>query len=345
MASKTEKSAYKYNKSRRLTMIPEDIKKLISDTPQKKRDTPEPETFEESVKPPTLTIYTFEVEKPEPDSPLVEWTYESPPMTEANWKRVSQDIQNILAYTQQLAYVHCYHPQDIRLLFEAAAKHFLWTTNIPFDNKDLELTSVLNERLKRPKIPQLTEPHWVLKEWEEIMCFMLCGQHLVLPITIGQFENPPIANRPKGQDRRNPPETPTRQHSAQEVSTETLTGILPEDDNAEHTSQLGQTGNEEEDDNFTPTEQRGATTGGGDDDGDNSSSSSDDSGTDSSAPSYKGNTKKVKKKKRTTRGKTPEQQQWELTTGIVMPETSSKLSKRMKGIKIDAPENLNSGDK
>jgi len=32
-------------------------------------------------------------------------------------------------------------------------------------------------------------------------------------------------------------------------------------------------------------------------------------------------------------------------TGIVVPETSSKMSKRMKGIKIDAPGNLNSGHK
>jgi len=49
-------------------------------------------------------------------------------------------------------------------------------------------------------------------------------------------------------------------------------------------------------------------------------------------------------KKRTDRGKRPEQQPWDMTTGIVTPETSSKMSKRMKGIKIDAPENLNSGD-
>ena len=34
-----------------------------------------------------------------------------------------------------------------------------------------------------------------------------------------------------------------------------------------------------------------------------------------------------------------------MTTGIVTSETSSKMSKRIKGIKIDAPENLNSGDK
>jgi hypothetical protein len=163
MASKTDKP-YSYNKSRRLAMIPEDIKKLISNTPRKKRDTPEPETFEESVKPPTLTIFTIDVDKPEPESPYVEWIFESPPMTDANWKRVAHPIENILAYTQQLGYIHCYHPQDIKLLLEAASKHYLWNTNIPFDSKDLELTSVLNERLKCPKIPQLTEPHWVLME-------------------------------------------------------------------------------------------------------------------------------------------------------------------------------------
>jgi len=57
-------------------------------------------------------------------------------------------------------------------------------------------------------------------------------------------------------------------------------------------------------------------------------------------------TKKIKKiKKRTDHGKTPEQKQWEMTTRIVTPETSSKMSERMKGIKIDAPENLNSGDR
>jgi len=34
-----------------------------------------------------------------------------------------------------------------------------------------------------------------------------------------------------------------------------------------------------------------------------------------------------------------------MTTVIVTPEMSSKMSKRIKGIKIHAPENLNNGDK
>jgi len=87
-------------------MIPEDIKKLISDTLRKKRDKLEPQTFEESVKPPPLTVYTVDVLKPEEDSPLTTWEFESPPMTEAKWKKVQPQIHDILAFTKTLRYLH-----------------------------------------------------------------------------------------------------------------------------------------------------------------------------------------------------------------------------------------------
>jgi len=145
-------------------MVPEDIKKLISDTPRKKRDNPEPQTFEESLKAPPLTVYTVDVLKPEEASPLTTWESESPPMTEVNGKKVQPQIHDILAFTQTLGYLHCFHPKDIQLLFEATTKHYLWQPTIPFESKSLELTTVLAEYLKRPKVPQLTERHGVLKE-------------------------------------------------------------------------------------------------------------------------------------------------------------------------------------
>ena len=80
------------------------------------------------------------------------------------------------------------------MLLEAATKNFLWNTAIPFENKDLELTTVLNECLKRAKIPQLIEPYWGLKEWHDIMSFMLCDQNLVLLIVAEKLEDPPIAS-------------------------------------------------------------------------------------------------------------------------------------------------------
>jgi len=69
---------------------------------------------------------------------------------------------------------------------------------------------VLKEPLKCPKNPKLTEPDWVLKEWDDIMTLMLCAQYVLLPVVPRHFEDPPIAKRPKGQDRRDPPKTPTK---------------------------------------------------------------------------------------------------------------------------------------
>jgi len=270
-------------------------------------------------------------------------------MTGATWKKVQPQIHDILAFTQTLGYLHCFHPKDIQLLLEATTKHYHWHITIPFESKDLELTIVLAECLQHPKIPQLTEPHWFLKEWDDIMSFMLCGQHLLLHVVPGQFEDPPIAKRPKGQDRRDPPETPTKQRSAPEVSTGSQTGIVPKDDIVERTSNTGNPNNGEDDEDQPPPLGRGTTASGGDNDGYDSSSSSGSSSSGSSVHSHRSirkPKKKVKKiKERTDRGKTPEQQQWETTTGIVTLKTSSKMSKRMKGSKIDPPENLNSGDK
>jgi len=71
------------------------------------------------------------------------------------------------------------------------------------------------------------------------MSFMLCGPHLLLPVVPGQFEDRPIGKRPKGQDRRDPPETPTKQRSTPEVTIGSHTGIVPEDDIVECTSNTG----------------------------------------------------------------------------------------------------------
>jgi len=158
MPSKMDKP-YNYHKSRKLAMIPEDIKKSIADTSSKKRDTPELQIFTESVKPPPLTLYIVDGLKPEEDSSLTTWEFESPPITKANWKKVQPQIHDILTFTQTLGYLHSFYPKDIQLLLEATTKHCLWNTTIPFESKDLELTTVLMEHLNLPMIPQLTEPH------------------------------------------------------------------------------------------------------------------------------------------------------------------------------------------
>ncbi|HWN09724.1 MAG TPA: hypothetical protein VNO50_10735 [Pyrinomonadaceae bacterium] len=124
-SSKTEKS-YNTKKARRLAMIPEDIKKLITETPRKPRNTPAPpETLEEALETPDLIIYMVNVPKP-PNSPhATEWKYFSPPMSAGNWILIESAIQDILLFIQKLVVAQCYHPEDIKLFYEAATKHFL----------------------------------------------------------------------------------------------------------------------------------------------------------------------------------------------------------------------------
>jgi len=143
------------------------------------------------------------------------------------------------------------------------------------------------------------------------MSFMVYGLYLLLPITPVQFEDRPIAKRPKGQDRSNLPQTPTRQRSAPDVSTGSQTGIVPENDILEHTSNTVNSNNGEDDEDLTPPLGQGSTAGRGDDDRYNSSSSSGSSSSGSSVYSQRSIRKpKMRKKikKRTDRGKTPEQQ-------------------------------------
>jgi len=80
-------------------MIHADIMKLIADTLQKKRDTTEPEAFEESAKLSPLTIYSIVTPKTEEDSSLTTFVFDSQPMTEANWRKVQPQIHDILAFT------------------------------------------------------------------------------------------------------------------------------------------------------------------------------------------------------------------------------------------------------
>jgi len=56
-------------------------------------------------------------------------------MTEAKWKKVQPQIHDILAFTQTLGYLHCFHAKDIQLLLKPTTKNYLWNTTIPFESK------------------------------------------------------------------------------------------------------------------------------------------------------------------------------------------------------------------
>ena len=70
-----------------------------------------------------------------------------------------------------------FHFEDIKLLPEAATKHFLWHLEYTFQEHNLELRAYMSKALKKPMVPINKEPHWVLQNWDDIMTVIMCGTH------------------------------------------------------------------------------------------------------------------------------------------------------------------------
>jgi len=328
-------------------MLLEDIKKLISNTPRKERATRQ--AFEQAVTDPVR--WEFTTTRPGPDSRLTEYQWITPPAPQSFWMQESKRIDEILAYTHGLGLAQQYHDKDIKLLLEAVGKHYLWKeTNYTFVETELDLKVVFQKELKKPVVPLGKEPHWVIKEWDEIMTFALCGRHLQLgrhtvedwdkPVDTmpGSFQQTP---NPKSKGKGTIPTTPDIEPSSSQNTSSQQQRIQPPADDVTHTSNDEDDNNEDEgsdDHNSLPELPPDRTTAGRDDDpNDSSDSSSSDS--QSSASSNKPSNRRRGIIKLTRRGKTLEQIEWQAISGSVAPDP--RLSKKLKNIQIDAPENLN----
>ena len=87
-------------------------------------------------------------------------------------------MQDIITYTQQLGMDQEFHPEDIKLLLEAATKHLLLHLEYLFQENDLELKVYISKVLKNPTVPINKEPHWVLQDLDDIMAFIMCVMYL-----------------------------------------------------------------------------------------------------------------------------------------------------------------------
>jgi len=216
-----------------------------------------------------------------------EYQWYTPPAPQSFWKKESQRIDEILAYTQRLGLAQEYHDEDIKLLLEAVGKHYLWKeTNYPFLETELDLKAVFQKELKKPIVPLGKEPHWVIKEWDEIMAFALCGRHLQLvthtvedcdkPVDTmpGSFQRTP---KPKSKGKGTIPTTPDIEPSSSQHTGSQQQRTQPLADDIAHTSNDEDNNNDDEgsdDHNSLPELPPDRTTTGGADDPNDSSDSS-----------------------------------------------------------------------
>src|SRR5438105_2530116 len=123
-----------YKKARKLAMLPEDIKQLVEEKPRKARLSIRFAQLEGA-----LTIkYNFEIEivRPGPTSQLTDWKGTTPPMTKDDWKEINKQLYDMFNYTQMMGIVQAYNLEDIRLLFKAVMKDFLWNTTIELQSEE-----------------------------------------------------------------------------------------------------------------------------------------------------------------------------------------------------------------
>ena len=52
-----------------------------------------------------------------------------------------------------------FHSEHIKLLLEAVTNDFLWHSEYPFQEKDLELSAYISKALRKPMVPINTELH------------------------------------------------------------------------------------------------------------------------------------------------------------------------------------------
>ena len=136
-------------------MLPEEIQRLVDTTPRKPRRIIQ--KFKEVFYLPVG--YSIEVSKPNDESRLTECEYDCPAAVDVFWKSVKEDIQDIITYTQQLGMAQEFHIEDIKLLLEALTKHFLWHSEYPFQERDLELRIYIRKALRKPTVPIKKEAH------------------------------------------------------------------------------------------------------------------------------------------------------------------------------------------
>ena len=127
--------------------------------------------------------------KPKQESHLHHIRVDIPTIVRTFYAQHAEKVLNILKYVQTVGLVNTYHALGIDLLAEAAVNDQVWKTENDFTAEELDLSNTLTKELKPRFVSPLKEPSWIVREWDELMAFIINGRHLYEgPLTAEDIE-------------------------------------------------------------------------------------------------------------------------------------------------------------
>ena len=82
-------------------------------------------------------------------------------------------MQDIITYMQQLGVAQEFYSKDIKLLLTGVTEHFLWHSEYPFQESDLDLQSYISKVFKKALYAIHKELYWVFQNWHGKMAYMM----------------------------------------------------------------------------------------------------------------------------------------------------------------------------
>ena len=225
------------------------------------------------------------------------------------------------------------------MLAEAGVKDYLWKTEHDFKAEELDLRDTFSKELTSPLVNRLKDPPRIAREWDERMAFMITVRHLVVgPPTAEDIKTeqgmPGGFTESARKGNVSEPETPQRGEGSnrqQRLTQQTQVGDSVEKEAAYAANKQGSDHRQHETTRATPARP-----------GPLGDSSSEESDSESDQPRSPPLTTQPEK---TTimyieREKSTEEQEWESLSGVNALRTTTKISKALKGLKLDPPETL-----
>src|SRR5258706_12372699 len=164
------KAVPRQRKARRLAMLPEDIKVLISNTPKKKRIPIQEETLTASTT--TKECHTLNITVGDKI-----YQIETPPC-DISFLEEHQSMTEVMTKFGEHAQMSDFLEEDIQEAIKGVMKYYMYSTTYPFQIEDLKMDLMFTD-MKDFMLGYIDEQnlfgHWLYNHWDNIMYYFKLG--------------------------------------------------------------------------------------------------------------------------------------------------------------------------